>query len=176
MEMVKDLIVLACIFVAVLTLFLWMFRDRRSGTRTIVHPILGPIYQQNAGSWYREYLEPFGCGGRPDLKVFGGSTEPTDACVCTYQQLRSRWPEVAEQVAKAILSTNLRMSKEEAVNALTSTEHLWAYAELVSVEIFGDGDFTLYFENHWKDFWQDRIRFVETTHHFRNWQLAKADV
>jgi hypothetical protein len=149
------------------------FWGRLFGTdaKEIDHPVLGRMsrfrsYFGQGFGWGIKEVHPLGFRGEPSLSLNGDENGPTADCVSTYTRLRKEWNIFGPIVAKELFQVNQDYFSDEPGRALHSIDEVWGSSENPSIDIYGEGSFSLTFEFDWQDPRDGHI----TTVYFQDWR------
>ena len=153
----------------------WLFGDDepretpgQPEVEEMVHPTLGPIERDTEDSWRVESVKPLGCRGTPFLSISGDNNGPAEAALATYERLRTDWSSLSNETAELLLELNHNYFSEKPDQALKSAEELWRTAELLSIDVHGEGEFSLTYRFDWQHPRDDHLITVE----FEAWRPA----
>lgn len=101
-------------------------------------------------SWRVDSVKPLGCRGTPFLSISGDNNGPDEAVLATYERLRTNWSSIAEETSELLLELNHNYFSEKPERALKSAEEFWRTAELRSIGVYGEGEFSLTYHFDWQ--------------------------
>jgi hypothetical protein len=143
-----------------------------SPTKTIDDPLFGPMSWDSRSGWRVDEVAPIGCRGKPSLSVAGDENAPTPECVATYQRLRHDWSSIGTQVAADVFELNQNYFSDDPGHGMKSATEVWDTSELLAIDIYAEGKFSLTFRFDW----QDPNDGHEVTMYFENWVAAGSSI
>jgi hypothetical protein len=143
-----------------------------STAKVIDHPALGRISSGSGSGWLVDEVNPIGSRGKPSLSIAGDENGPNPECIQTYQRLRDDWERIGEDVAKDIFELNQNYFSDEPGRAIRSPNEVWSSAELLAIDVYGGGKFSLTYRFDW----QAPRDGHEITMYFENWTPTGSSV
>lgn len=134
--------------------------------KVIDHPEIGRIKRQSKLTWESESVPSLGCRGDFSVTFSGCESGPLQECLETYKRLRRDWKVIAREVAETLFELNQNYCNETPKLQQRSLDEVWESAELVGIDVNGDGEFSLTFTCDWQAAEDGHLIVL----HFEHWR------